>query len=152
MSKSVWGPATWMLMHSMVLKINDNITTSQLNDLKGIIRNICTNLPCPYCTQHALSYLNSNKFDLISTIYGLRIFMHTFHNNVNIRLKKPTITYEEHIVLYSRMNLKIVLENMLTIYKNMNASVTMMLYSYYRGRLVQDVNQYFYKNQSLYSL
>ena len=26
MQKSVWGPATWKLLHTLVLKINDNIT------------------------------------------------------------------------------------------------------------------------------
>jgi hypothetical protein len=152
MSKSVWGPATWQLLHCMVLKINDNINKSQLSELKGMIINIATNLPCPYCTQHALSYLKTNKFNLIDNIYSLRIFMHTFHNKVNERLKKTTMSYEDHIVLYSRMNFKIVIQNMIHIYKNMNTSVTMMLYSYYRGRLVQDLNEYFYNNQQIFSI
>jgi hypothetical protein len=152
MSKSVWGPATWQLLHSMVLKINDNVNQSQIKELKMMIINIASNLPCPYCTQHALNYLKTNHFDLIDNIFTIRMFMHKFHNDVNIRLKKPTMTYEEHIILYNRMNLKLVLQNMLAIYKNMNSSVTMMLYSYYRYKLVQDLNDYFYKNQGLYRL
>ncbi len=152
MSKSVWGPATWQLLHSVVLKIDDNINKEQLKELKGLISNIASNLPCPYCTQHAMSYLKTNRFDLIDNILSLRMFIHNFHNNVNIRLKKPTMSYEDHIVLYSRTNLKMVIMNMLNIYKNMNTSVTMMLYSYYRGRLVQDINEYFYRNQHLYRL
>ncbi len=152
MSKSVWGPATWSLLHCMVLKINDDINQSQLNDLKGIITNIAANLPCPNCTQHAISYLNTNKFSLINNIYTLRVFMHTFHNKVNERLKKPLMSYEEHLVVYSKMNFKLVIQNMMMIYKNMNTSVSMMLYSYYRGRLIQDLDEYFYKNQRLYRL
>ncbi len=152
MSKSVWGPATWQLLHSIVLKINDNINQSQLKELKSVIINITNNLPCPNCTHHAVSYLKSNRFDLIDNIYSLRLFIHKFHNNVNERLKKPLMSYEDHIVLYNRMNLKLVIQNMLSIYKNMNTSVSMMLYSYYRGRLVQDLNEYFYKNQQLYRL
>ncbi len=152
MSKSVWGPATWQLLHSMVLKINDTIDSSQLNELKTLIFNIASNLPCPYCTQHALSYLKTNHFSLIDNIFALRVFMHKFHNDVNIRLKKPTMTYEDHLQFYNRNSLKIILENMLGIYKNMNSSVTMMLYSHYRYKLVQDVNNYFYKNQGLYRL
>jgi hypothetical protein len=152
MSKSVWGPATWSLLHCMVLKINDNIVHSQLNDLKDMIMNISANLPCPNCTQHAISYLNSNKFNLINNIYTLRIFMHNFHNKVNERLKKPIMSYEEHLVVYSKMNFKLVIQNMMMIYKNMNTSVSMMLYSYYRGKLIQDLDEYFYKNQKLYRL
>ncbi len=152
MSKSVWGPATWQLLHSMVLKINDDINQIQLKELKTIIINIATNLPCPYCTQHALSYLKTNHIDLIDNIFALRIFIHKFHNDVNIRLKKTTMSYEDHVILYNRLNLKLVLQNMLNIYKNMNSSVTMMLYSYYRYKLVQDVSDYFYRNQKLYRL
>ncbi len=152
MSKSVWGPATWQLLHSMVLKINDDITPLQLKELKSIILNIASNLPCPYCTQHALSYLKTNHIELIDNIFALRVFIHRFHNDVNLRLKKPLMSYDDHIVIYNRLNLKLVVQNMLTIYKNMNSSVTMMLYSYYRYKLVQDVNEYFYKNQNLYRL
>lgn len=152
MSKSVWGPATWYLLHSIVLKIDDNVNQSQLKELKGMILNIATNLPCPNCTQHALAYLTTNRIDMIDNILALRIFIHKFHNKVNERLKKPTMSYEDHIVMYNNMNLKLVIQNMINIYKNMNTSVTMMLYSYYRGKLVQDLNDYFYKNQSLYRL
>jgi hypothetical protein len=90
--------------------------------------------------------------DLIDNIFALRVFIHKFHNKVNERLKKPTMSYYDHIVLNNNMNLKYVIQNMMSIYKNMNKSVTMMLYSYHRGRLVQDLNDYFYKNQSLYRL
>jgi hypothetical protein len=152
MSKSVWGPATWYLLHSMVLKIDDNINQSQLKELKGIILNIASNLPCPSCTQHAVSYITANRMELIDNIFALRVFIHKFHNKVNERLKKTIMSYEDHVVMYNNMNLKYVIQNMMNIYKNMNTSVTMMLYSYHRGRLVQDLNDYFYKNQSLYRL
>jgi hypothetical protein len=65
MQKSVWGPATWKLLHSMVLKMNDNASVQQINDLKSIILRIVSNLPCPYCTSHAVSYITSSNYKLI---------------------------------------------------------------------------------------
>ena len=45
--------------------------------------------------------------------------MFVFHNNVNTRINKPLITYEEHNMLYQNMNLEMVIRNMLQIYQNM---------------------------------
>ena len=76
MSKNVWGPATWHLLHCIVLKIDDNIDSQQLEDLKAVIFRIVNNLPCPYCTDHATSFLKTNKFSSISG----------FVNNANFKL------------------------------------------------------------------
>lgn len=151
MSKSVWGPATWYLLHSMVLKINDD---APISDLKKLIRNITSNLPCPACSAHAITYLSRLKFDSITTVDGLRHFMFNFHKSVNEMLKKPnTLTYEEHIILYDKMELTLVIQNYLNIYNNMNnTNVTMMLYSFHRKKTLNDVNTFFSKNQRLYRL
>jgi Erv1 / Alr family len=153
MSKNVWGPATWHLMHCMVLKIDDNINSSQLEDLKRMISRIISNLPCPYCTDHATSFLKANHFAGVKTISALRYFMFYFHNKVNERLKKPQMGYEEHIQLYVNMNLKIVVDHFFRIYKDMNqTSVTMMLRSYHRQIILKELNQYFMQTQELYRL
>ena len=80
MQKSVWGPITWKLLHTMVIQINDNINIVQLNELKHIILRILHNLPCPYCTSHALAYIQTSNYKNISTISDLRMFVFQFHN------------------------------------------------------------------------
>ena len=154
MSKSVWGPATWYLLHSMVLKINDDAKSETITDLKKLIRNITSNLPCPACSAHATSHLSKMKFDSISSVEGLRRFMFHFHNTVNEMLKKPTtLTYEKHIILFDTMDLRLVIRHFLNIYNNMNSTnVTMMLYSFHRKKTLNDVNTFFVKNQKLYRL
>ena len=154
MSKSVWGPATWYLLHSMVLKINDDTNSETITDLKKLIRNITSNLPCPACSAHATSHLSKMKFDSISSVEGLRRFMFHFHNTVNEMLKKPTtLTYEQHIILFDTMDLRLVIRHFLNIYNNMNSTnVTMMLYSFHRKKTLNDVNTFFVKNQKLYRL
>lgn len=154
MSKSVWGPATWYLLHSMVLKINDDAPEDVISDLKKLIRSITSNLPCPACSAHAISHLSKLKFDSIMTVEGLRRFMFHFHNSVNEMLKKSTsLTYEQHIIMYDKMDLRLVIQNFLNIYNNMNnTNVTMMLYSFHRKKTLNDVNTFFVKNQKLYRL
>lgn len=154
MSKSVWGPATWYLLHSMVLKINDDTNSETITDLKKLIRNITSNLPCPACSAHATSHLSKMKFDSITSVEGLRRFMFHFHNTVNEMLKKSTtLTYEQHIILFDTMDLRLVIRNFLNIYNNMNSTnVTMMLYSFHRKKTLNDVNTFFVKNQKLYRL
>jgi hypothetical protein len=154
MSKSVWGPATWYLLHSMVLKINDDAPTPVVTELKKLIRSITSNLPCPACSAHATSHLSKLKFDHISTVQGLRHFMYHFHNTVNEMLKKSTsLTYEQHIIMYDNMDLRMVIQNFMNIYNNMNSTnVTMMLYSFYRKKTLNDINTFFVNNQKLYRL
>jgi hypothetical protein len=150
MQKSVWGPATWKLLHTLVLKINDNITYSQLIDLKNIILRILHNLPCPYCTSHALSYISASNYKSINNINDLRIFIFNFHNNVNKRLNKPIITYEEHVQLYN-ISINIVGKQFIYIYSNNNKGITMMLYNYHRKQMINDLINYFKANHKLFN-
>jgi hypothetical protein len=150
MQKSVWGPATWKLLHTMVLRIDDNITTNQFIELKNIILRILHNLPCPYCTSHALSYISVYNYKGISNINDLRMFIFNFHNSVNKRLNKPLISYEEHVQLYN-IPLRIVGKNFIDIYSTNNTGVTMMLYNFHRKQMVQDLINYFKNNHHLFN-
>jgi FAD-linked sulfhydryl oxidase len=153
MSKSVWGPPTWRLLHCMVIKAKDIMTPPQINELKSIIERVVSNLPCPLCSGHAIAFFKKNNFQHINTLYQLRYFLFEFHNNVNKRLDKKTITYEEHMNLYQSMNLEVVLRNMLQVYQNMNnTNVTMMLYSFHRTSIIRDLNKYFMENDHLFLL
>ena len=152
MSKSVWGPATWFLLHSLVIKIQDDVPNDVIADVKKLIKGITANLPCPVCSAHAKSQLTRLKFDSISTVDGLRQFVFVFHRAVNEFLKKPILmTYQEHLIIYNNMDLTLVIKNFLNIYNNMSSTnVTMMLYSFHRKTLLNDINSFFVKYQKLY--
>jgi hypothetical protein len=153
MYKSVWGPPTWKLLHCMVIKAKDIMSPSQIEDLKKLIERIVTNLPCPICSGHAMAYFKKNYYNRVQTLSQLRMFIFLFHNSVNQRLDKPQITYEEHLVLYQNMNLEIVLRSMLQVYQHMNhTNVTMMLYSFHRTSIINDLNKYFSQNDRLFHL
>ena len=150
MSKAVWGPATWTLLHCMVLKTKDNIETASFIDLKNIILRIISHLPCPYCTSHALTLIASSNYKLIQNISDLRLFMFQFHNKVNQQVNKKLITYDEHVVIYCNLNLESVLQQFLNIYQKQHAGVTMMLYSFHRKQMLNDVYNFFKRNRTIY--
>jgi len=51
------------------------------------------------------------------------------------------------------MDLRMVIQNFMNIYNNMNSTnVTMMLYSFYRKKTLNDLNTFFVNNQKLYRL
>ena len=152
MSKSVWGPPTWHLLHCMALKAKDTMTLPQLEEMKGLIERVVSNLPCPMCSGHAMSYFKLRQFKRIQTLQQLRHFLFMFHNNVNQRIKKPVITYEEHLLVYESMTMDMVVRNMFEVYQNMNStSVTMMLYSFHRKNILQDLYKYFKLNNTLFN-
>lgn len=153
MSKNVWGPPTWQLIHCMAVKAKDTMTPAQVQELMRVIERIVSNLPCPVCSTHAKSYFKQNNYLRLTTLEQLRYFLFVFHNNVNVRLKKSVITYEEHNLIYQNLNMDIVVKNMFQIYQNMNSTnVTMMLYSFHRNSILQDLNKYFMNNHSLFVL
>jgi len=149
MSKSVWGPATWEMLHCLVLKIKDESTN--VEPIKNLITLICSNLPCPVCSTHAMSYLKTNNFSQITNIISLRMFIFNFHNKVNIRLKKTGLDYSTHIAKYESIKLINVVNAFIKIY-NTNSGVTMILYSFHKKQLIQQVKTYFTNNVNLYTL
>jgi len=150
MLKSVWGPATWTLLHCMVLSVNDNIDTTPFIDLKNAILRIISNLPCPYCTSHAITLINSSNFKSINNIKDLRLYMFQFHNKVNEQVNKKLITYDEHLLLYCDLKLENVLQTFISVYSQQAGGITMMLYSFHRKQMLKDVYLFFKQNRQYY--
>ena len=63
----------------------------------NFIKEICASLPCPYCKQHAISYVNSISISEINTKNKLINRLFVFHNDVNVRTGKPK---KNNVVLY----------------------------------------------------
>ena len=153
MSKNVWGPPTWQLLHCMALKAKETIEPHHLHELKVIIERLVSNLPCPMCSGHAITYFKINQFQRIQTLQQLQQFLFHFHNSVNSRLQKSLLSYEDHLTLYRYMNIESVVQNMFNVYQHMNSTnVTMMLYSFHRKTILHDLHKYFRQNNKLFIL
>ncbi len=81
----LWGEPTWFLFHTLAEKIKDDYFTTLKNELVGFIKQICYNLPCPDCTEHATRFINGVNFDAIKTKEQLKVFFFNFHNEINKR-------------------------------------------------------------------
>lgn len=88
MSKSVWGPATWTLLHTLAAKVIESEFTRERSYLIEFIHEICGCLPCPECRSHALSNLKAAKMNMIATKQQLIDFLYEFHNRVNQQTRK----------------------------------------------------------------
>ena len=86
MSKQMkWGEPVWFFLHTISHKIKDDSFVQMRSDLLKYIYTICTNLPCPDCSNHAKTYLNGINFNNIKTKTDLQIMLFEFHNSVNAR-------------------------------------------------------------------
>ena len=149
MSKSVWGPATWAMLHCLVLKIKDD--ANNIQQIKQIISCICDNLPCPYCASHARAIIQKSNFNQIQDILSLRVFVFQLHNKVNEKLKKTQMEYSEHLEKYKNSNLVDVINTFIKVYNN-NGGTTMMLYSFYKKQTIIQLKNYFKTYGNLYIL
>ncbi len=71
--------------------------------MKNYILGIPYVIPCDDCRKHALNYITTyeNELDEIcSSRSSLFKFFVDFHNSVNERLNKKTMSYQEAIDLY----------------------------------------------------
>ena len=90
-TKSKWGIPTWYFMHTYAEKINENYYKENHIECFGIIRTICYSLPCPYCRDHAVSYLRRVPTGSINTKEKLKNFLWQFHNRVNKNTGKDEV-------------------------------------------------------------
>ena len=149
MSKSVWGPATWAMLHCLVIKIKDD--ANNISQLKMLITSICDNLPCPYCAAHARTMIQTSNFNNMQNVLALRVFVFQLHNKVNEKLKKTQMEYSEHLEKYKNVKLVDVINTFVKTY-NDNAGTTMMLYSFHKKQVTNQLKMFFRKNASLYVL
>ena len=145
MSKSVWGPATWAMLHCLVLKIKDD--ANNMTQLKSLISSICDNLPCPDCQAHATQFLAQVNVPLIiSSKENLINFLHAFHNNVNKRIGHREFSKIEHDNVYSRANTLNIIKYFLSIMDQNIHNEKLMMLSFHRKRSVKIITEYFDKN------
>jgi formylmethanofuran dehydrogenase subunit E-like metal-binding protein len=110
MSINKWGPAVWLLFHTIVEKIKEPDNTSLCRELFYQIKNICKFLPCPDCASHASINLANVNISRINSKTDLKQILFIFHNSVNIRKKKALFSLDE-LNKYTRANLSAVIYN-----------------------------------------
>lgn len=132
MSKKDWGNISWILMHSLAQKVTENKFLNCKQILIKIIFDICNNLPCPDCREHANKLLKTSNINKISNKKELISFLCEFHNIVNKKLKKPTKNIEEVEKKYSGAKLNIIVITFFKVYNSVIYNEKMLADSFRR--------------------
>lgn len=104
-SPEVWGPHFWFTLHNGALNYPSLANPLCIERMKNFIIGIPVMIPCETCKEHATAYIESHKDYLEHICSGrdkLFKFFVDFHNYVNIRLKKPEMSYDDAYRLYDK--------------------------------------------------
>ena len=138
MSKSLWGPPCWSLMHVLATRIKEEDFENKKESLWLVINEICNNLPCPECRQHAVSLLRqTKKASILKSKDNLELFLFDFHNLVNKKKGLKLFTKEEYNLKYKKANIRDIVFNFINIFNASARNNNLMTDAFHRQRFIQ---------------
>lgn len=99
LAPDIWGKHGWALIHYVALGYPDNPSMIDITNYKNWYINIGNVLPCETCKKH---YNNLISLNPPNTSNRDSLFKWTvdIHNNVNKKLDKPIILYQDAIDIW----------------------------------------------------
>lgn len=144
--KMKWGAPTWMYLHTMAEKVFVQSFPQIKNDLLRIIYNICTNVPCPFCSSHAKEYLNKHSLLNVRTKEELKQFLYLFHNEVNERKGYPKFAFTDLTNTYENGNYKQIVNHFMHFFQEKTRNIHLIADEMYRQRVVKTIRQWIIDN------
>ena len=141
--KMKWGAPTWFFLHTIAHKVHPETFGEIRAELLKMIYIICTNLPCPECSQHATTYLNVINFNTIQSREDLQTMLFVFHNSLNAKKGFPAMTREQLAEKYALANTANIFNHFITIYADKSKSIKMIAEEIYRARIVEQIRAWF---------
>jgi hypothetical protein len=136
----IWGPAVWLLFHTLSGKIDVTAYSFIYVQLFHHIRNISSLLPCPECSKDALKILNNININDLKTNTDFINFFYLFHNQVNHKKNKSLFNYQ-NINVYNNVNLIHVLNNFANKY-NTKGNMKLLNESFQRQFVLKNFNKW----------
>lgn len=102
-SPQVWGRALWFSLHFGALNYPEDANDEKKQMMINFILGLPIMIPCDVCKNHAYEYIQSKKNTLHNVVQNPRNlfqFFWEFHNDVNHKTGKPTMTLEAVYNLY----------------------------------------------------
>jgi hypothetical protein len=145
--KMKWGEPVWFILHTLSYKIKDDSFTLLRTELLKHIYTICTNLPCPDCSNHAKTYLGGINFNNIRTKSDLINMLFEFHNSVNRRKGMVEFPREQFDSKYASANTEAMMAYFIRAFMDKHASPRMISDDMYRARLTHSIKSWFISNK-----
>ena len=98
----VWGPPLWYEMHMKSFEFPNFPTLEEKSRAISYFNKIADILPCEKCAVHYKTelYVNPVEFN-VGSKEELSRWLVNLHNNVNIRLGKRIVSYQEAVKMYT---------------------------------------------------
>jgi hypothetical protein len=151
MSPNNWGPPIWTFFHVLTFKIKEDSFSETFPQLFNHIKNICRNLPCPDCSQHANHFMNKVNPYGIQTKTDFQNIIFIFHNIVNQRKGKPAFEYEMLSTQYSDLNLIQSFNNFVQVFHT-KGNMKLLADSFQRKLILNDFKKWILENTSKFTL
>ena len=145
-SNILWGEPFWNFFHILAEKVIGDSFPIIRSELLSIIFMICSNLPCPDCTQHAIQYLNGVNFNNIQTKESLKETLYNFHNTVNVRKRQSLFPRIELETKYKQGLLYPSYLKFIHFFKMKHHNVRLMSEDLHRQKIAIIINNWFTKN------
>ena len=94
-----WGPAGWTFLYTIAITYPMNPTPKEKYIFQQFFYYTGQTLPCPECRYHYIRFWNLQVPDF-SSVTSLCRWLHRLHNDVNGRLGKKYVTFEEMLAMY----------------------------------------------------
>ena len=141
--KVKWGEPTWFLLHTLSVKVKESEFKNIRMDLLNRIYAICTNLPCPDCSNHAKIYLDNINFNTIQTKEDLKVLLFVFHNEVNKKKGYSLFPYEQLDEKYSLAITHNIIRNFMFHFSDKSRSLKLLAGDLQRSQLCSLLKNWF---------
>lgn len=141
-----WGEPFWNFFHILAEKVREDEFQTVRKGLLDMIFIICSNLPCPDCTQHAVTYLSGINFNTIQTKGQLKDMLYNFHNAVNVRKGYPIYPRENLDEKYKCGILQAAFQEFMRHFTSKTHNFRLLSDQMQRTRISKNIYEWFFKN------
>jgi Erv1 / Alr family len=105
MKTSFWGPHAWKFLHAVTFAYPDEPTKEHKKAALDLFSSLKLMLPCGECCNHYCQSFDKHNIEAsLESRDTLSRWLVNFHNNVNQRLGKPILKYEDVAKEYIEAN------------------------------------------------
>jgi hypothetical protein len=144
MSPSQWGPPTWIFIHTLAEKIKDDRFDVIGKQVILNIIEICKNLPCPECSDHAKQFWAKVNINKVTTKQDLINLLFVFHNSINVRKHSRPFKHSD-LKYYKTMNLIDTFNNFARNFHT-KGNMAQLTESFHRTRLLSSLKRWLMSN------
>ena len=148
--KILWGPPFWFFFHTLAEKVKPELFYENRDAIFGIVREICSNLPCPTCASHATQYINNINFNAIRTKQDFAMMLYEFHNSVNKRKNLPIFPYSELQPKYEKAIFINIVNHFMHFYRMEHHAIRLMSDDMFRRRSAKSILDWLHANLHIF--